>query len=588
MSTVTISVRGVLTPAGRVGAVQAYAPSRHGAPIDLDLAGTESAAPPASVLARGWAGARGKLSCYPDSASLAGELAASLGVEPAQIVVTAGADEAIDRVCRAVLSEGRNAIVTDPTFEMIPRYVALADSEVRGVPWPGGAYPVDAVIAAADESTALVAIVTPNNPTGTVASIDDIRRVHDAIPTALVLVDLAYIEYAGVDITRVVLELPRVVVTRTLSKAFGMPGIRVGYAVASVEIAGWLRRVGGPYPVSAVSLELARAALAAGAEDRVARVNTVRSNRSRLAAELRAEGASPTDSEGSFVCATGPRARWLADALAGQGIATRLFAPAPPADTARVRIAVPADRRNFARLSRAVRVALKPQAILFDLDGVLAEVSESYDASVVRTAAEFGVSVTRADVLARRAAGNANDDWALTAALIAGRGRPVPLAEVTAVFERFYQGANGVPGLREAERLTVPSDWLRVLSSRLPLGIVTGRPRADADAFLARVGVRELFSAVITRDDAPLKPSPAPVQAALAALGVRRAWMLGDTPDDVVSARGAGVLPIGVSLAARDMPPAGNDAGSPLPNALICAGAARVIANPMEIAQWLD
>lgn len=591
MNTVSRNVAGIeplaaatgLRPAPRVSAATPYTPSRHGAPCDLDLAGTESTGPSASILAKGWSAARSVLGRYPNTGALAGELAAALGVDVARLVVTAGADEAIDRVCRCVLSSGRNAIVTDPTFEMIPRYAALADGDVRRIAWPGEAFPAEAMIAAADEYTTLVAIVTPNNPTGAVATVDEIRRVHDAIPTALVLVDLAYIEYADADITRAVLELPRAVATRTLSKAYGMPGIRVGYAVASPEVAGWIRRAGGPYPVSAASIELARAALAADGAQRAKRIAAVRSSRVQLTAQLRELGGAPTDSEGSFVCATGPRAGWLADALAGQGIATRFFESTEFAGTSRVRIAMPTDTRSVARLTRAVRVALNPQAVLFDLDGVLAEVSDSYDAAVVRTAAAFGVTVTRGDVLARRAAGNANDDWALTAALVAERGgAPVSIQEVTATFERFYQGADGTPGLCETERLSVSPEWLAGLSSRFRLGVVTGRPRADAEAFLTRVGIRGLFGAVITRDDAPHKPSPAPVQAALTALGVARAWMLGDTPDDVASARAAGVLPIGVALAVA------GEATNPLPTALIRAGAARVVANPMEIAQWLD
>jgi histidinol-phosphate aminotransferase len=575
-------VTGTLTAAPRVDAVAPYAPSRHGAPVDLDLAGSEGAGPSVAVVSRGLRGARQSVARYPDASALTRELAAALGVAAERVVVTAGADEAIDRVCRAVLSEGRNAIVTDPTFEMIPRYVALSGGTVRAVAWPGGAFPVEQVIAAADDQTALIPIVTPNNPTGAVATVDEIRRIHDAIPTALVLVDLAYIEYADTDITREVLDLSRVVVTRTLSKAFGMPGIRVGYAVASTEVAAWLRRVGGPYPVAAPSLDLARAALTEDPNVRADRIASVKATRSRFTAELRKFIAAPTESQASFVCATGSRARWLSDALAGQGIATRLFVAAEPGGTNRVRIAVPTDRRSANRLSRAVRTALDPQAILFDMDGVLADVSRSYDAAVVRTAAEFGVATTRADVLARRALGNANDDWALTAALIGERRRdPVSLADVTSTFEQFYQGADGVPGFCEREQLTVPPEWLQRIARRVKLGVVTGRPRADAEAFLARAGVRELFRAVITRDDAPLKPSPLPVQAALAALGVRRAWMLGDTPDDVASARGAGVVPIGVS-------PAGAEDGGPLPIALIRAGAACVVANPMEISQWLD
>jgi histidinol-phosphate aminotransferase len=75
--------------------------------------------------------------------------------------------------------------------------------------------------------------------------------------------------------------------------------------------------------------------------------------------------------------------------------------------------------------------------------------------------------------------------------------------------------------------------------------VVTGRPRSDAERFLSRHGVADCFAAVVTMEDAPLKPDPAPVRLALERLGMSHAWMLGDTPDDLWAARGAGVLPIG-------------------------------------------
>jgi phosphoglycolate phosphatase-like HAD superfamily hydrolase len=78
------------------------------------------------------------------------------------------------------------------------------------------------------------------------------------------------------------------------------------------------------------------------------------------------------------------------------------------------------------------------------------------------------------------------------------------------------------------------------------LAVVTGRPRSDAEEFLDRFDLMEGISALITRNEAPLKPDPAPVRLALEALAVKRAWMLGDTPDDIIAARRAGVVPIGV------------------------------------------
>jgi phosphoglycolate phosphatase-like HAD superfamily hydrolase len=78
------------------------------------------------------------------------------------------------------------------------------------------------------------------------------------------------------------------------------------------------------------------------------------------------------------------------------------------------------------------------------------------------------------------------------------------------------------------------------------MAIVTGRPRAEAQWFLERAGVAQLFGTVVAMEDAPAKPDPAPVRLALERLGVRRAWMIGDTPDDMRAAAQAGVLPLGV------------------------------------------
>jgi len=111
-------------------------------------------------------------------------------------------------------------------------------------------------------------------------------------------------------------------------------------------------------------------------------------------------------------------------------------------------------------------------------------------------------------------------------------------------------------------------ELLEKLAARFKLGIVTGRPRADAERFLHDRCARGLFAAVVCREDAPLKPDPAPVRLALEQLDARTAWMLGDTPDDLRAAAGAGVAPVGV------VPPGG---GETVWAALEEAGAARIV-----------
>ena len=148
-----------------------------------------------------------------------------------------------------------------------------------------------------------------------------------------------------------------------------------------------------------------------------------------------------------------------------------------------------------------------------------------------------------------------------------------------AAFNQLYNGTESTPGLCEAESLLGSLEQLRELSQRMPLGVVTGRPREEAEAFLTRFGIAEFFSVVITMEDAPAKPSPEPVKAALSKLGVSRAWMLGDTPDDMVAALAAGVLPVGVCAPGTEL--------EGTTNILTQSGAARTLLRWTDILEVL-
>ena len=108
---------------------------------------------------------------------------------------------------------------------------------------------------------------------------------------------------------------------------------------------------------------------------------------------------------------------------------------------------------------------------------------------------------------------------------------------------------------------------------------MTGRPRSDAERFLNEQGIADFFSVVVCREDGPLKPDPGPVQKALRLLGAQTAWMLGDTPDDVIAGRDAAVIPVGVRAP-----------GSPLTDAdvLTTHGAARVVDASADLGGLFD
>lgn len=566
------------TPVPHIQGTSAYRVPQSLAPIDLKLDGNEGATPPAVLFDELAQHGPAILQRYPKQTELRQQLATRLGLSAEQLLVTAGGDDALDRIARVMLAPGREMILPWPSFEMIARYARLAQGTTVKVPWAlGQGYPLEAVLKEIRPETALVAVVSPNNPSGAVITEEGLRSLSKAAPQALILVDLAYVEFADQDLSQVVLDLPNAVAVRTLSKAWGLAGLRVGYAISNETVIGWLRAAGAPYSVSGPSLALASHQLRSGEAALQVFVDQVKVERRELVAQLRSLGAEAFKSQGNFVLARFQDAAWVREALAGLGIAVRIFPNQPELKNC-LRITCPGNAAQFRRLSRGLSAAMAPQAIIFDLDGVLADVSKSYRRAVLDTAAHFGVSLSRSDVAAAKALGNANNDWQLTHRLLAQHGVERDFESVKEHFEMLYQGTEGQRGLRHTETLTVDPSWVAQLADSMPLAIVTGRPRKDAERFLTEFGVIDHFMVLICMEDAPSKPDPAPVERALKELGVSRAWMLGDTPDDLVAARGAGVVPLGIRAPGEQ---------ATVVETLLRAGAARVFESLKEFEDML-
>ena len=245
---------------------------------------------------------------------------------------------------------GRELILPEPTFEMLPRYARLAGAEVVSLPWLGGTYPTAAVLRRITARTAMICVVSPNNPTGSVATPRDLRRLSRAAPHALIVVDLAYTEFADVDLTPVALALPNTLITRTFSKAWGLAGVRVGYAMGRAEHIHWLRAAGNPYAVAGPSAALAAAWLDQGRTTVDIFVARVRAERALLTAQLLELGAAPEPSQANFVLARFADAPAVCDALAARGIAVRAFLDRPGLQDA-LRITCPGEAAAFSRLT---------------------------------------------------------------------------------------------------------------------------------------------------------------------------------------------------------------------------------------------
>jgi histidinol-phosphate aminotransferase len=206
---------------------------------------------------------RAGLNRYPEPhpLELAARLAGLYGVQPAQLLPGRGSDESIDLVVRGFCRAGiDNVVICPPTFGMYAVAARIQGAEVREVPLlraQGFALDADAVLAACDANTRIVFLCSPNNPTGNAldpAAIESLLRA--LADKALIVVDEAYIEFSGAEsLIRSLDRFPNLVVLRTLSKAFGLAGARVGSLIAAPAIVALLAKVIPPYSIPQLTLE---------------------------------------------------------------------------------------------------------------------------------------------------------------------------------------------------------------------------------------------------------------------------------------------------------------------------------------------
>ncbi len=258
-----------------------------------------------------------RLNEYPDGTyrELCEAAAAYAGVEPEQIVPGAGADGLIALAARTFLGPGRRAYVKPPTY---PVYAVASGIE--------GAELTDDPAAAA-----LVWVCNPNNPTGDLVEPEEIAALARSLPDAAVVVDEAYFEYGGKTVASLVAETTNLVALRTLSKAFGLAALRVGYAIASPEVARELDRRRDPAPVAAPSARIAAGALRNPHLD----VEETIAERERMRDALLSAGFDCPPSAGNFVVVGGAD---RADELEAQGLVVRRRP-----DSFRITVRLPAE-----------------------------------------------------------------------------------------------------------------------------------------------------------------------------------------------------------------------------------------------------
>src|SRR6201996_5519504 len=197
----------------------------------------------------------GGLTVYPERGPGERIVAEHLGLAGEQVLLTNGVDEAIHLMACAFLDEGDEALICTPTFFMYDVSISLMTSGLRKVQTDDTfAFPFERFLAAITPRTKLIIVASPNNPTGTTVSREQLLAIAAAAPQAVLMVDEAYFHFHGETTMGDIGSVPNLIVARTFSKAYGLANLRVGMVAGDARLIGYLRKVSSPYNVNGVAL----------------------------------------------------------------------------------------------------------------------------------------------------------------------------------------------------------------------------------------------------------------------------------------------------------------------------------------------
>ncbi|WP_371484354.1 histidinol-phosphate transaminase [Kitasatospora sp. NBC_00315] len=326
------------------------------------LSSNENPYPPLPGVLDATLAAAADLNRYPDLAcsELTEELARRFEVPPGHIATGTGSVGVAQSLLQATAGPGDEVVYAWRSFEAYPIITRISGATAVQVPLTAGEeHDLDAMAEAITGRTRLVFVCNPNNPTGTAVRRAELERFLDAVPSdVLVVLDEAYREFVrdedvpdGVELYR---DRPNVAVLRTFSKAYGLAGLRVGFAIAHEPVAAALRKTAVPFGVSRLAQDAAVASLRA--EDALmTRVHALVAERGRVAGALAEQGWTVPDSQANFVwLRLGDRTSEFAEVCERAGVVVRPF----PGEGVRVSIGESAGNDLFLQTAEVFRKGL--------------------------------------------------------------------------------------------------------------------------------------------------------------------------------------------------------------------------------------
>lgn len=491
---------------------------------------------------------REQYGCYPEYRELCKAVSKYCSFKESEVLVTNGSDEAIDISMRCFVKPRSRVILVEPTFPMFRIYAQAANAKIKKLKFDRDLkFPLKELIKAVDSKTSMVVLCSPNNPTGSALAAENIEKILRKAKNAAVLVDEAYYEFSGVSCAELARKYENLIVTRTFSKAFGLAGARCGYAISNSENISIMQRLASPYKVNSFAVNAVIGAL----KDReyVGKyVREVKKNKKMIERELEKLGFKFYPSAANFVLVDFGNSRdYFWRKLREQGILVRNMKGKDLIDSC-LRITI-AGKEETSDLIKGLRKISETPALVFDMDGVLIDVSKSYRSAIKKTIEFFSENgISYREIQKSKYEYWINNDWELTKKILETKGKKIPIRKIISKFQSFYIGKK-FDGFILREKLLAKKSLLESLAKEYRLAVFTGRPRKEAEFALEKFGIRNCFSEIVVMEDVPKeksKPNPFGLELIKTRLKVKKGFYFGDMPMDINAAKAAGIRAVGV------------------------------------------
>lgn len=510
---------------------------------------------------------------YPFYGELLQKLADFHNVKVENIILTAGADEAINAILGTFLEYGQTVLTVKPSFVMPKIYSKVHGLNYKEIPYDEKwQFPAEQFIDSIKDAD-FVHITTPNSPTGEVIESEVIRKIVDKAGNKAVLIDETYGNYSGVTNLDLLEGRDNLFIVHSFSKDFALAGLRLGYVISAPQNIIDLRKYLSPYNVATLTVKAGIAAI-----DDIEYFENVKiemeKSKKLLAEGLDKLGAIIYPSKTNFLCVDfGSKADFVYKKLLDNKIKVKYYNQTPMLENC-FRIGVP-RLENTQKILEVLKV--KP-TIAFDMDGVLIDASKSYRVSIQKTFNQLtGKEVSAEEISAVKKLGGLNNDWDLTEFLLKKYGYEFDKDEIIDIFQSYYQK------LAETEEPLVSCEFFDKLSKDYNLAIFTGRVKEEAFYTLDKHGFTKYFYPIITMKEVGLdrqKPDCLGIKLIKEKIIADKIYYLGDTVDDMTCAITANVVGIGV------LPP--QDKSEELKTLLKSKNAMVVLNQATDLTEFLE